>query len=205
MKNTLEELDRLIVELMKISEQKCRNICAAHYEFSPVIKEWLDRCHAFRQLLRLRLDIKVGNSANIKQFARRCGLQQEIRLPTETLYKRYTECKEHTKRYMVDSPWMRKQFLTDKLLAAIEGDRVEEAKRVKDMLRNEAQKKEWGGIKRTMGTGGSGAVMEVDKPVEGEKAIHCDTEETVVEALGNRELCTICSDTGQTLRQQKKS
>ena len=119
-KNTLEELDRLIVELMKISERKCRNICAAHYEFSPVIKEWLDRCHAFRQLLRLRLDIKVGNSANIKRFVRRCGLQQEIRLPTETLYKRNAECKEHTKRYMADSPWMGKQFLTDKLLAAIE-------------------------------------------------------------------------------------
>ena len=62
---------------------------------------------------------------------------------------------------------------------------MEEAKRVKDMLRNEAQKKERGGIKRTMGTGGSGAVMEVDKPVEGEKAIHCDTEETVVESQGD--------------------
>ena len=79
---------------------------------------------------------------------------------------------------------MRKQFLTDKLMAAIEGKREEEAKRVKDMLKNEAQKKEWGGIKRAMGTGGTGAVMEVDKPVEGEKSIHCDTQETVIEAIG---------------------
>ena len=93
MKNTLEELDRLVVELMKLSEQKCRNICAAHYEFSPVIKEWLDQCHTFRQLLRLRLGIKVENSANMKRFAWRCGLQQEIGLSTETLYKRYAECK----------------------------------------------------------------------------------------------------------------
>ena len=43
----LEQLDQVIVELMLLSVQKCRNICAAHYEFSPVIKEWLDRCHAF--------------------------------------------------------------------------------------------------------------------------------------------------------------
>ena len=86
---------------------------------------------------------------------------------------------------MADSPCMRKQFLTDKLLVVIEGNRAEEAKRVKDMLRNEAQKKEWGGIKRTMGTGGYGAVIEVDKLVEGDKTNHCDTEETVVEALGD--------------------
>ena len=35
----MEELDRLMVELMRVSEQKCRNICVTHYEFSPVIKE----------------------------------------------------------------------------------------------------------------------------------------------------------------------
>ena len=51
-KETLEQLDQLVVELMLLSERKCRKICAAHYEFSPVIKEWLDRCHAFRQLIR---------------------------------------------------------------------------------------------------------------------------------------------------------
>ena len=86
---------------------------------------------------------------------------------------------------MADSPWVRKQFLTDKLLAAIENNRAEEAKRVRDMLRNEAQKKEWGGIKRTMDTGGSGVVTEVSKPIEGKEAIHCNTKETIVEALGD--------------------
>ena len=74
----MEELDRLMVELMRLLERKCRNICAIHYEFSPVIKEWLDRCHAFRQLLRLKLGKTVGNSANIKRFACRCGLEKDI-------------------------------------------------------------------------------------------------------------------------------
>ena len=106
----MEELDRLMVELMRLSEQKCRNICAAHYEFSLVIKEWLDRCHAFRQLLRLKLGKTVGKSANIKRFARRCRLEKEIGASTEALYKGYAECKEHTKRYMADSPWMRKKI-----------------------------------------------------------------------------------------------
>ena len=73
--------------------------------------------------------------------------------------------------------------MTDKLRAAIDHDRAEEAKRVKDMLRNEAQKKEWGGIKRAMGKSGNGAVMEVDKPVNGAPDIHCDSKHTVKEAI----------------------
>jgi hypothetical protein len=72
------------------------------------------------------------------------------------LCKGYAACKERTKLYMADSPWMRKKFLTDKLMEAIESDRVEEAKIVKDLLRNEAQKKTWGGIHRTMGKSGGG-------------------------------------------------
>ena len=32
-KETLEQLDQLVVELMLLSERKCRKICAAHYEF----------------------------------------------------------------------------------------------------------------------------------------------------------------------------
>ena len=82
-------------------------------------------------------------------------------------------------------PLDEKKNLTDTLLAAIENDRAEEAKRVRDMLRNKAQKKEWGRIKQTMDTGGYGLVTEVNKPIECEEAIHHDTEETVVEALGD--------------------
>ena len=70
MKETLEQLDQLIVELMLLSERKCRNICAAHYEFSPAIKEWLDRCHAFQQLIRLKSRKRVGNPANVRRFAK---------------------------------------------------------------------------------------------------------------------------------------
>jgi hypothetical protein len=156
-KGTLEQLDQLIVELMLLSEQKCRKICAAHYEFSPVIKEWLDRCHAFRQLVRLKTGKRVGNPANVKRFALRCKIENPSSMSASDLCKGYAACKERTKLYMADSPWMRKKFLTDKLMEAIESDRVEEAKIVKDLLRNEAQKKTWGGIHRTMGMSEGGA------------------------------------------------
>ena len=132
----------------------------------------------------MKIGKPMGNPANVKRFAKRCGLEKEIGFTAKELYRGYKDCKEQTKRYMAESPWMRKQFLTDKLLAAIDSDRTEEAKRVKDMLRNEAQKKEWAGIKRSMGNGGSGAVTEVDKPLEDGSSEQCTTKETVEEAIG---------------------
>ena len=112
-KETLEQLDHLVVELMLLSERKCRKICAAHYEFSPVIKEWLDRCHAFRQLIRLKIGKRVGNPA-MKRFALRCKIENPSSMSASELCKGYAACKERMKLYMADSPWTRKKFLTDK-------------------------------------------------------------------------------------------
>ena len=50
----LEGMDQLMESLMLAAENKCRKLNAGHYEFSPQVKEWLDRCHAFRALLRLK-------------------------------------------------------------------------------------------------------------------------------------------------------
>ena len=53
---------------------QCRKLNAGHYEFSPQVKEWLDRYHAFRALLRLKSGKKVRNKGNAKRFAQRCGI-----------------------------------------------------------------------------------------------------------------------------------
>ena len=45
-----------------------------NYEFSSQVKEWLDKYHAFRALLRLKSVNKVRNKGNVKRFALRCGI-----------------------------------------------------------------------------------------------------------------------------------
>ena len=68
----LEKLDVLMTQLMLQAEKKCRKLRAGHYEFSPVIKGWLGKCHAYKQLIRLQLNGATSkiNVGNLKRFAR---------------------------------------------------------------------------------------------------------------------------------------
>ena len=49
----LEKIDLKMTHLILSAEKKCRKLYTKHYEFSPPIKRWLDRCHAYRALIRL--------------------------------------------------------------------------------------------------------------------------------------------------------
>ena len=53
----------------------------------------------------------------------------------------YRECKLKTRKLMAESPWMWKEFLPTLLSEAMGEDKVEEATRTKEILRNEAQKR----------------------------------------------------------------
>ena len=90
----LEGLNQLLTNLMLSTEKGCRKLWTGHYEFSPVIKGWLDRCHAYRQIIQLNMGKNVSNITNIKQFAERCGIHKPLQYsPTEpiSLYKKYRE------------------------------------------------------------------------------------------------------------------
>ena len=51
--SALEGLNQLTEKLMLWDEKRCRKLNSGHYKFSSQVKEWLDRCHVFRALLRL--------------------------------------------------------------------------------------------------------------------------------------------------------
>ena len=86
----LENLDQLTEKIVLGAEKRCRKLNAAHCKFSPQVKEWLDRCHAFRALLWLKTGKKVRNKGNVKRFARQCGIINPMQ-PSEselaTMYK----------------------------------------------------------------------------------------------------------------------
>ena len=58
----LEKIDLEMTRLMLSAEKKCRKLYTRHYEFSPPIKRWLDRCHAYRALIRLERKFKEAGS-----------------------------------------------------------------------------------------------------------------------------------------------
>ena len=155
------------------AEKKCRKFYANHYEFSPTVKKWLDRCHSYRALIRLQLKMEEcqtsnvrllgdGNPANIYRAAWRCDIDDPKSLGKEELYFRYRECKERTKELMANSSWMRKQFMSAKLAEAVEQNKTEDAKRIKEVLKSETHRREWIGIHRVTDAERAGAILHVD-------------------------------------------
>ena len=63
--------------------------------------------------------IKDGNPANTYRTAGRCGINNAKEIGKDELYARYSRCKEYTRSLMANSPWMRKQFLSERLTEAV--------------------------------------------------------------------------------------
>ena len=175
----LEGIDVLMANLMTQAEKGCRKLRANHYDFSPAVKYWLDRCHAFRQLIRLNSGKRSRNPSNIKRFARRCGIDRPGQLTLSDLVVQYKECKDRTKRLLAESPWMRRTYMSEKLQAAIAAEREEEVTRLRAMLRAEAQAKAWRSIKSVTESSAFNSVTRVEVPLVDGTTQECTTKETV--------------------------
>ena len=97
-----ENMDCLTSSLMLCVGKRCHKLNLAHYEFSPQVKKWLDRYHAFRALLRLQTGKKVRNKGNAKRFARRCVMDNPMQLSVRKLLTIYRECKLKTRKLMAE-------------------------------------------------------------------------------------------------------
>ncbi|KAK1748959.1 hypothetical protein QTG54_000898 [Skeletonema marinoi] len=157
----MEKLDNLVEEIMLQAEGQCRIIYPAHYEFSPAVKGWLDKCHALQWLLRYHQGKKV-NGGNMRRFAMRNGIKHPMRLSVTDLVEMYHNCKEQARHYMAQSPWLRKTFLYDKMNVAIDQANSDEANRIKGMLKAEAQRKTWQDIQRVTKPRGMLSVTRVE-------------------------------------------
>ena len=79
-KEAPEKFDRQLTDFMIRAERGCRKLHAGDYDFSPKVKELLDKCHAYKALLRIRQtktrqgQQRKGNKGNAYRFARRCGI-----------------------------------------------------------------------------------------------------------------------------------
>ena len=192
----LERIDNEMEEMMLASEKSCRKLYAAHYEFSPTVQFWLNRCRAYRALIKLRGKMDIAgasdprhpavrkmNSANTYRSAERAGIRHAKDLSRDDLLLQYGHCREQTKRLLAESPWLRRQFLSRKLEDAMLNNDERDAKRTKEMLRRESQSKTWRSIQRVTKPNKAGAVTFVDvKNADGTTTRH-STKGTVEQAI----------------------
>jgi hypothetical protein len=73
-----------MTEIRLHAEKKCRKILRPDGNFSPTIKMWYNRIHAYLQLIRMK-EGKTNNTANILCFARRQHINNPEGLTMEEL------------------------------------------------------------------------------------------------------------------------
>ena len=149
-RRALELLDRQITELMTCAENKCRKKYKNDYDFSPEVRMWIEKGRAIRAIIRMKLGGEC-NIANLKRTARRCGLDNPLAYSRPQLWEMYNECKKKCKKLLAESPWMRKQFLSQRLNAAIEEGKQQEANEIKAIIRGENQRRTRRGINQGLG------------------------------------------------------
>ena len=79
----------------------------------------------------------------------------------------------------------RKQFLSQHLAEAVDKNKTDEAKRIKEVLKGEAHRKEWRRIKQVIEPDRAGAITFVDVKQQDGTTVREDTKEGCERAIGN--------------------
>ena len=86
---------------------------------------------------------------------------------------------------MAESPWMRKEFLSILLREVLGDDTLEEATRIKEILRNEAQNKIWAIIHQEINQTHNPSPTRIEVPMSDGTVRECNTEEEVEQGIGD--------------------
>ena len=142
------------------------------------------QCHAYKWLIRYRQG-KLVNEGNMKRFAKRQGITNAMNKSLWELHAEHKECKAQAKKLMADAPWMRKVFLQSQLNDAVDEKREDDAKRIREIMRNEAQKREWRGIHRVTKGSTINSVTYCDLQLPDGTLRRCETKQEVEAAIAS--------------------
>ena len=119
---------------------------------------------------------KVRNKGNVKRFAPRCGIPNPMQHSEKEITGMYQQCRASTKKLMVESPWMHKEFSSKLLQEAISKEKVEEATRIKGILSNKSQKKIWATIQREFNQTYTPCPTRIEVPMADGTVWECNTK-----------------------------
>ena len=67
-KQAMEKLDKEMSKLMLQAKKDCRKLYANHYDFSPDVKLWLDKCHSYQALIKLQNKLEEAGIRDPKKL-----------------------------------------------------------------------------------------------------------------------------------------
>ena len=106
---------------------------------------WIEKGQAIRAIIHVKLG-RECNIGNVKRTAKRCGINNPMSFTRPELWEMYYGCERKCKKLLAESPWLRKLFLSQKLQTALDEGRMQEANKIKAIIRGENQRRTWRGI-----------------------------------------------------------
>jgi hypothetical protein len=111
------KLYKQMMEIRVHAEKDCRKILRPESNFSPTIKMWYERIHAYLQLIRLK-EGKASNASNIVRFSKRTYIERPAELTMEELEDGLQFCRIRKADLRQQAKGLRKVHLRDCLLDA---------------------------------------------------------------------------------------
>ena len=132
--------------------------------YSPVIKHWYDRIHAYMDLLKLKQGThKYMNKENVRRNARRRDIKNPASLTVEEIQDALRYCRIRASDLRKQAKSLRKAHLRNCLITAQEKGDKERARAVKQKMDREENVKMWTNIKYVVKDPRSSQVLKVQR------------------------------------------
>ncbi len=129
-----------MTEIRVHAEKKCRKILWPDGNFSPTVKMWYDRIHAYLQLIRMK-EGKTNNTANILCFARRQHINNLKGLTMEELKDKVQYSRIHQADLRKQAKGLQKTHLRDCLVDWLEKKQKKRTTAIKQKINREESKR----------------------------------------------------------------
>jgi hypothetical protein len=175
------KLYKQMMEIRIHAEKNCRKILRPHNDFSPTIKMWYDRIHAYLQLIRMK-EGKTNNMGNILQFAQHQHINNPEGLTMEELQDSLQFARIRRADLRKQAEGLRKTHLRDCLVDSMEKKQKKRMAAIKQTINREESKRTWYLIKQTVRDPQSPSVFKVQHVINGETQeyeIQEDVENTI--------------------------
>ena len=136
------KLYKQMTEIRIHAEKHCRKILRPDNDFSPTIKMWYNRIHAYLQLIRMK-EGKMNNSGNILRFACRQHIANPGKLTMEELKDGLQFARIRRLELRKQAKGLRKVHLQNCLINSMEKKQKKQTAEIKQTINREESKRMW--------------------------------------------------------------
>ena len=150
LRDGMNRWDRENVQHKYSAEGDCNTFKNHHLEFSPVVDIWIKRRDLYKQLKSINERRGSGKRPPISHFLRACehyNISRPFSLSDEEIDGLIAHCKQRIIELEPVAPLLRKEHNSALLADAVARRQHKRIRRIKEIMRNEGERRKWGSIR----------------------------------------------------------